>query len=186
MELFLVTSNRHKYDKIAAALGYPLQQIDLDLLEIQTTKVAEVIEHKVKEAYRRVGKPVLVEDTGLSFAAWHGLPGALIRWFLTSVGNEGICRMLNGFADRRAVAESCIGFYDGAHFAAFTATAPGTISAAPRGNFGFGWDAIFQPDGSTKTFAEFAPGEALPIDMRRSAALQMRAYLEEVGAMSAR
>lgn len=51
MELFFVTSNLHKFRKMGASLGYPLQQVDLDLLEIQTAKVAEVIERKVKEAY---------------------------------------------------------------------------------------------------------------------------------------
>lgn len=184
MKLFLVTSNRHKFDKIAQALGYPLQQIDLDLLEIQTTKVADVIEHKVKEAYRLVGKPVLVEDTGLRFEAWNGLPGALIRWFLTSVGNDGICKMLEGFANRQAVAESCIGFYDGTNFAAFSATVSGLITQTPRGNNGFGWDPIFQPDGSQKTFAEFAAGEVLRVDMRHDAAMQMRGYLEKSGVLS--
>ena len=184
MELFFVTSNLHKFRKMGASLGYPLQQVDLDLLEIQTAKVAEVIEHKVKEAYRQVGKPVLVEDTGLTFAAWNGLPGALIRWFLTSVGNDGICTMLDGFTDRRAVAESCIGFYDGTKFAAFSATVSGVITQAPRGSYGFGWDPIFQPNWAEKTFAEFAPGESLLVDMRRDAALQMRAYLEKEDELS--
>lgn len=180
IELCLVTSNTHKFLKIQTAFGHPLHQVDLDLLEVQSTDVKEVVEHKVKEAYRQVGKPVLVEDTGLTFAAWHGLPGALIRWFLKSVGNEGICRMLDGFPNRQAVAESCIGFYDGSDFAAFSATVSGVITLTPRGNFGFGWDPIFQPDWSEKTFAEMTPEQPLLIDMRREAAFAMRKYLEKV------
>ena len=180
MELYMVTSNLHKFRKIAAAFSHPLQQIDLDLLEIQTTDVQQVVEHKVKEAYRQVGKPVLVEDTGLTFEAWNGLPGALIRWFLTTVGNEGICTMLDGFSNRRAVAESCVGFYDGTRFALFSATVAGEITPAPRGDYGFGWDPIFQPDWSTKTFAEIKPDEPLLVDMRWNATVQMREYLEKI------
>lgn len=87
--------------------------------------------------------------------------------------------MLDGFSNRRALAESGIGFYDGTNFAAFSSTMSGLIVPAQRGNFGFGWDSIFQPHGAEKTFAEFAPGEPLPIDMRRAAALPLRAYLEK-------
>ncbi|MEZ4866365.1 MAG: non-canonical purine NTP pyrophosphatase [Caldilineaceae bacterium] len=176
-ELLFVTSNANKVAKIQAVLGRPLQQIDLDLPEVQAVDVKEVIEQKAREAYRQVGKPVLVEDTGLAFDAWNGLPGALIRWFLKTVGNASICTMLDGFADRRAVAETCIGFYDGVNFVAFSGYAPGVITTSPRGEQGFGWDPIFQPDGSTKTFAELAPDEKRAVDMRRDAALQLRAYL---------
>ena len=178
MELFIVTSNSHKYRKIESALELPLQRIDLDLPEIQATSVAEVVEHKVKEAYRQVGQPVLVEDTGLTFAAWNGLPGALIRWFLNSVGNEGMCRMLDSFANRQAMAESWLGYYDGIDFAAFSGVVSGSIPHSPRGTYGFGWDPIFQPDWSEKTFAEMKADEPLLIDMRRDAAQLMRTYLQ--------
>jgi XTP/dITP diphosphohydrolase len=41
-------------------------------------------------AYAKLRRPVLVDDTGLVLNAWNGLPGALIAWFLRSVGVEGI------------------------------------------------------------------------------------------------
>lgn len=177
MELFFVTSNINKVAQVQSVLGMPVQQVDLDLPEVQAVQVQEVIEQKVREAYRQVGKPVLVEDTGLFFEAWNGLPGALVKWFLKTVGNEGMCAMLDPFQHRRATAETCLGFYDGTDFLAFSGYAPGVITHTPRGTFGFGWDAIFQPDGSDKTFAELAPTEVRTVDMRRDAALQMRAFL---------
>lgn len=182
MELIFVTSNAHKVAKVQAVLGFPLQQIELDLPEVQAVAVKDVIEAKVRAAYQQVGKPVIVEDTGLTFAAWNGLPGALVKWFLETVGNAGMCAMLDSFADRRATAETCLGFYDGSKIVAFSGFACGVITPTPRGSHGFGWDPIFQPQGSEKTFAELATGEQRLVDMRRDAALQLRAYLKNQSA----
>ena len=178
MSLVFVTSNANKVQKIQTVLGRSVEQIDIDLPEIQAVDVKDVIEAKAREAYKQIGKPVLVEDTGLFFEAWNGLPGALIKWFLETVGNEGICTMLQPFADRRATAETCLGLFDGTDFVTFSGYAPGIIPHKPRGTLGFGWDPIFQPDGSEKTFAELTPDDERTVDMRRDAAQQLRAYLD--------
>ena len=182
MKLAIVTGNANKVAQIAKHLEHPIEQIDVDLPEIQAVRVEDVIEAKAREAFRQVRRPVIVEDTGLAFEAWNGLPGALIKWFLESMGNEGICKMLNGFDNRRVVAQTCIGFYDGdasgSEFVAFSGFASGVVPVEPRGTLGFGWDAIFQPEGSTKTFAEMTPDEVRTVDMRRDAALGLKGYLD--------
>lgn len=178
MELLIATSNKNKVEQIQATLEHPLRQIDIDLPEIQAIAVQEVIEEKAREAYRQVGQAVLVEDTGLYVDAWNGLPGALVRWFLQSVGTEGICQMLAKFNDRSARAETCIGFYDGEVFHSFSGSVEGSIARWPRGEHGFGWDPLFIPAGSEKTFAEIPPAEKIEIDMRRLATLELKAYLE--------
>jgi len=119
MDVLLATSNEHKARAVQAVLGRRVQHIKLDLPEIQAIDVQEVIERKARAAYRLVGKPVLVEDTSLSLQAWNGLPGALIRWFLETVGNEGICRMLTGYEQLEATTETCLSYFDGQDFVSF-------------------------------------------------------------------
>lgn len=179
MSLKIVTGNANKVVQMAHHLEQPLQQVDIDLPEIQAVQVSEVIEEKAWVAYRQVGHPVLVEDTGLYIKAWNGLPGALIRWFLQSVDNEGICRMLNDFEDRGARAETCIGFCDGEAFRVFSGVVEGAIALSPRGEYGFGWDPIFVPSGSDQTFAEVPPEQKVGIDMRRLAAHKLKMFLEQ-------
>lgn len=83
MKPFLfATSNINKYKEAQAIFGHPLEQIVIDLDEIQATEARDVIKHKAKQAYELVGEPVIVEDVGLHFEGWKGLPGALIKWFL--------------------------------------------------------------------------------------------------------
>ena len=181
MELLLVTGNPHKAKQIQAVLGRSVQPIQLDLPEVQAIDVNAVIEQKAREAYRQLGKPVLVEDTSLAIHAWQGLPGALIRWFLDSVGNEGICQMLTAFEHLEATAETCIGYFDGAAFRSFSGTVEGEITRYPRGNGGFGWDAIFMPKGWDKTFAEMTQEEGDTVSMRKIAVLKLQAFLDEQG-----
>lgn len=178
MQLLFVTSNRNKVQEVERVLGYPIQQVDIELPEIQAIDVQTVIRAKAMSAYEDIGRAVLVEDTGLSIAAWNGMPGALITWFVKSVGNEGICKMLQGFDCRQATAETWIGYYDGEHFGAFSGTIAGTIAEEPRGTMGFGWDPLFVPAGSAKTFAELTEEEKSTISMRTEAVLKLKAYLD--------
>lgn len=158
-------------------LDVPVQQLQIDLPEIQAVDVRAVIEAKAKAAYAKAKQPVIVEDTGLSFEAWNGLPGALITWFLQSVGVVGICTMLNGFKSRKATAETCIGYYDGVEFSLFCGRTDGSIADVPRGTGGFGWDSLFVPDGYAETFAELATEQKTAFSMRTEAAQQLKQFL---------
>jgi non-canonical purine NTP pyrophosphatase (RdgB/HAM1 family) len=181
LPILLATSNEHKAKAVQSALGRPVKHIHIDLPEIQAIDVKEVIEHKAREAYRLVGQPVLVEDTSLAVRAWNGLPGALIRWFLETVGAEGICKMLEGYEQLEATAETCLGYFDGHNFISFSGVVEGYIARRPRGANGFGWDPIFIPKGWDKTFAEMSPEEGASVSMRAAAIQKLRAFLDEQG-----
>lgn len=185
MEIYLVTSNENKARLLQGLLGKQVRKIRLDLPEIQAVNVQDVIEHKTRAAFQQVGQPVIVEDTSLAVLAWNGLPGALIRWFLETVGNEGICQMLAGYENREAVAETCIGYDDGREFVSFSGKLIGTIARSPRGDNGFGWDPLFVPEGWTKTLAEMNTEErSLLVSMRQEAVSGLKAYLETAGIRS--
>ena len=178
-EIHFATGNADKFRLVSGLLPIPVRQVVLDLPERQALDAREVIEAKARDAYRQLGKPVLVEDTALHIEAWGGLPGALITWFLQTVGNEGLCRMMRDWENRAAVAVSAVGFYDGMAFRCFAGEIAGRIVERPRGEHGFGWDPIFEPDGLGKTFAEMLPGDKVAVSMRRQAIERFRAYLEK-------
>ena len=180
-EIYFATGNTGKLQAVQALLPIPVHQIELDLPEIQALKATDVIEAKARAAYDQLGKPVLVEDTALHVEAWNGLPGALITWFLQTVGNVGLCRMMRDWENRAAVAVSAIGFYDGTAFHCFTGEISGRIVEKPRGENGFGWDPVFQPVGLDRTFAELTADEKGAVSMRRQAVERFRAYLADRG-----
>jgi non-canonical purine NTP pyrophosphatase (RdgB/HAM1 family) len=161
VEALFVTSNQNKAREAAEILGVELHGIDLDLPELQSLDFARVAVAKAaaaREALDNPDSPILVEDSGLVFEAWNGLPGALTKWFLGSVGNEGLLKMLSAESNRsaRAVCAVAVAAADGT-VCAFTGVVEGEIPLEPRGKGGFGWDPIFVPKGSSLTYAELGP-----------------------------
>jgi non-canonical purine NTP pyrophosphatase (RdgB/HAM1 family) len=172
--LTFITGSEHKLIEVERILGRRLAREALSLEEIQSIELDPVVRHKARHAHGLLGRPVLVEDTGLAFAAWNGFPGALIKWLLVSVGVDGVCRLLRGENNRTATATTIFGYCDGREPLLFRGSVTGVITETPRGSAGFGWDAVFQPKGSIHTFAEMSPEEKDQFSMRRLALDQLR------------
>lgn len=77
-----ITGNQKKADYLARYLGFPIEHIKLDLDEIQSLELKEIVEHKVKKAYAKIKKPVIVEDASLEFTSLGRLPGPFIKFFI--------------------------------------------------------------------------------------------------------
>jgi non-canonical purine NTP pyrophosphatase (RdgB/HAM1 family) len=170
MDLLFATTNANKRREAARILGLDLESVALDLPEIQALDVAEVAAVKAKAAHAALGRPVMVEDSGLVVGAWNGLPGALTKWFVSSIGPQGILDMLGDGGDRSARAVCAVavaGLGEGVEV--FVGEVTGSLAREPRGESGFGWDPIFVPNGETRTYAEM--GEAKHADSHRARAL---------------
>lgn len=154
MNIVYVTGNENKARLFNKMIGVELAHERVDVEEIQSLDLRTVVEHKAREAYRFLGKPVIVEDTQLIFRALGRLPGPFIKWFLEELSTEGLCRLLDGYDDRSATAGAAIAYFDGNTLKIFESSLGGTIADSPRGDAGFGWNPIFIPDGSDKTFGE--------------------------------
>lgn len=175
--LTFITSNSKKAEQLGYHLDYPIQHAELDLPEIQSLELAEIARAKAEAAFEKLQSPVLVEDTGLTFHALGKLPGPLIKWFLQELGNEGLCIMLDRYATREAKAEVYFGLFDGKKHLTFSASMLGTITPKPRGESGFGWDSIFIPQGSDKTWGEMDVEEQKQTSMRKIALQKLQEYL---------
>lgn len=161
MKVIFVTSNESKLREAREILGVHLESAALDLSEPQAIDVAEVAAQKAlaaRAALHDPPRPILVEDSGIVFGAWNGLPGALTKWFLGAVGNEGLLKMLAAEEDRSARAVCAVAVaWPGGEARTFVGEVAGRIAPAPRGEGGFGWDPIFIPKGERRTYAEMGP-----------------------------
>ena len=181
MKISIVTGNKYKLEEFHQILGedIELEQLDIDLPEIQEIDAKAVIEAKLDEAIRHTDNLVIVEDTGLYFNAWNGLPGVLIKWFDKTVGNKGVVDMLDKFDDKSAYRLCTIGLAaKGKKPVFFQGEIKGTI-IPPRGNCRFGWDPIFIPENHTKTFGEMSKEEKNTLSMRKIALEKLKQYLAE-------
>lgn len=178
-KITFITSSDDKLREAKEILGsqFELSRKNYDLDEVQTVDGKEVINKKAKDAYNILRSPLLTEDTSLYFEAWKGLPGALIRWFLVTVGCEGLIKMMKGETNRTAYAETSYAYHNGKEIKIVTSKLKGAIAQKPRGKYNFGWDPIFIPNGYKKTFAELGPGVKNKISTRKKALEKIRKHL---------
>jgi len=154
-EVYFVTGNQKKADYLSALIGHEIEHVKVDVDEIQSLDLQDVVEHKLEQAYEQVKKPVLVDDVSLEFTAMGRLPGTFIKSFQAELTHEQLCRLLDGH-DRSAVARCILGYYDGTTKTYFEGALNGRVPDSPAGIAGFGWDPIFIPEGYEITRAELS------------------------------
>jgi len=177
LRLHFVTSNPNKFRELSELLEFKLSPVELDLQEIQTTDLHELVKFKLRQAYEHVQAPVIVEDTSLYFEAWNELPGPLVKFFLKNISLSKMVRALDGFSNNSASAVCCLGFTkDGKSMNLFEGKVKGNI-VEPRGSQHFGWDAIFLPTGYQRTFGEMSSQEKHQISPRGAAAKKFKGFL---------
>jgi non-canonical purine NTP pyrophosphatase (RdgB/HAM1 family) len=185
-DIAFITGNQHKADYLAKWLGIPMPHQKVDLEELQSLDLREVVEHKVRGAYAATQKPVLVEDVALTFHGMGRLPGTFIKWFLEELGAEGICRLATTLADKTATASIMYALYDGQELHTFEGHVHGTIAPQVRSLEGNdwksakSWNSLFIPDGSTKTYAEMTDEELESFSHRAQAIAKLRTYLQNL------
>jgi XTP/dITP diphosphohydrolase len=102
---------------------------------------------------------MIVEDAALFVEALNGFPGPYTAYVYKTIGNEGLLKLMENVVNRRSRFLSSI-----AYFAprlsvpiCFNGDANGEITTKEQKNEGmggFGFDPVFRPTGSSKTFAE--------------------------------
>lgn len=176
--MYLVTGNKKKFLEFQTKFS-EIKMIDIDLTEIQSMDAYKVIEHKLQEAKNQVDGSFIVEDTSWYLSALNDFPGVYAKDFLFTLGIEKISEIILNFKDHSAYAKTLIGYIDdkGEEYF-FEGIVEGKI-VAPRGDLGFGFDQIFIPNGSDKTFGEMNHVEKTKYSMRGRAIQKMMEHLNE-------
>ncbi|MFA6296587.1 MAG: non-canonical purine NTP pyrophosphatase [Patescibacteria group bacterium] len=172
-----ITGNQNKADYLSKYLGHPVDHIKLDLDEIQSTDLKEIVEHKVRQAYEKIKKPVIVEDVSLEFVALGGLPGPFIKFFVEKVPFDVICSMING-QTRKAIARCVFGYFDGKDLKLFESSLDGEIAKIPSGKNGYGWDRMFIPQGYAVTRASLSEEDDKKTYLQIKPFAKLKEYLE--------
>ena len=174
----LVTGNPGKLAEFKRLLPKEItfDHHELDLEEIQSLDNNEIVTAKVKAAYAVLHCPVIVEDVMAGLDELGGLPGPFIKFFEKQMGYDALYKLRGQTA---ATVVCTIGYYDGANLLLASGTVHGQ-TVAQRGEFGFGFDACFMPDGHTKTFAEMPPQEKDAVSHRSIAVADLMSQFKRL------
>ncbi len=179
-DVVFVTGNADKAERFSRHIGMDVAHEPAELDEIQTLNPAELVGHKVRQAYGQIGRPVLVEDVSFVYEAWGELPGAFVKFFVEAEdGLEKMCRMLDGFENRRAEGRCTFGYFDGHELKIFSGAVQGQVADHPRGASGYGFDRIFEIDGAEgRTAAELSEPEYDEYYMTIKPFAEIRSFLQ--------
>ncbi|NHN42070.1 RdgB/HAM1 family non-canonical purine NTP pyrophosphatase [Halorubellus sp. JP-L1] len=180
MPIRFVTSNEGKAEEAREYLD-DVERVDFDYTEIQGD-LESVAAAGAREAFVELGgtDPVLVDDAGLFVRALVGFPGPYSSYVEDTLGVERVWRLCEREDDRRAHFRTVLAYAHRPEDAldvkveTFTGSVPGTI-VEPRGDGGFGYDPIFEHDGTT--MAEMSTAEKNAVSHRGRALAKFADYL---------
>jgi XTP/dITP diphosphohydrolase len=184
MKLGFITSNKGKLlelQKKISTLGIDVTQLPIAYPELQADTIDEVARFGLDwilnqaenidaelEEYKTVDL-IFLEDSGLFVHALGNFPGVYSKFTFNTIGYNSVLELMKNKPERSAHFESCIAASkprvdkvdsEGiSEIHNFKGTCYGLITNEPRGDKGFGFDPIFQPEGAKKTFAEMETEE---------------------------
>lgn len=191
MKLIFATNNQHKVDEIRSVVGNNLDiitlkeaGIDIDIPEPYNT-LEENATSKSKVIFEMTGTSCFSEDTGLEVTALGGEPGVKSaryagdnRSFDANI--EKLLSNLVGKDDRSARFRTVISLLIDGRETQFEGICNGQIIEEKRGLQGFGYDPVFIPAGSVKTFAEMDINEKNQYSHRKKATQKLVAFLNSL------
>lgn len=175
--LILVSTNPNKGIEAERILGVPLLRVSLALPEMQARDVEAITRYKLEVARTKGYARLIVEDVSLGFDELGNFPGPYVKWLLEAAGGKGLAAIAYALNNRAARAQCCVAYWDGREGKIFLGETAGEILVYPRGDQHFGWDAWFQPSGSSKTFAEMTPDEKDAVSHRGKAYRKLAEHL---------
>jgi XTP/dITP diphosphohydrolase len=156
--LWLVTQNAHKYQearRILDPFGLEIRRLASPKTEIQSTNLGEIAKFAAEEAAKKHNRRVLVEDSGLFVSVLNGFPGPFSSYVHDTIGVEGLLRLMSRQTRREAYFQASLALASPQDSSQeFSGKVHGTISHKSVGTNGFGFDPIFIPTGTRKTFAQ--------------------------------
>jgi XTP/dITP diphosphohydrolase len=191
-ELVFASHNRHKTKEINELLSGVYRVLSLDECgitdEIEETGATldENALLKARYVFDRIHKNCFADDTGLEVESLNGRPGVYSARYAgpqkNSSDNIGLLlKELEGHANRKARFRTVVALILNGKEYLFEGVVEGSIALACAGEEGFGYDPVFIPDGSNRTFAQMSSAEKNAISHRARAVELLVGFLRQTG-----
>ncbi|MBX5321231.1 MAG: XTP/dITP diphosphatase [Candidatus Bathyarchaeota archaeon] len=158
--IFFATNNINKFNEARRVLSrykIAVGMLRVKTLEIQSESLEEIAKNSAIHAFQQCHLPIIVEDAGLFVEALKGFPGPYASYVYKTIGNEGLLKLMKEATNRRARFQSMVVYFSEELESpiCFKGEVLGEITETVReGCSGFGFDPVFKPLKSEKTFAE--------------------------------
>lgn len=179
--MIFITSNEHKFHEAQEIIDENITRKNIHYPELQSESLEEVAKFGINYINRNndVDESYFLEDAGLFIDDLGGFPGVYSSYIFETLGNEGILKLLEHNNNRKAYFKSVIAYKENQNdVRIFKGKTLGEISKLVRGNKGFGYDPIFQPKISNKTYGEMEREEKNQVSHRKKSLEKFKNFLE--------
>ena len=190
MKLIFATNNQNKIAEIKAALTQGLEIVTLNEagINIEIDEPFDTLEENAREKatviFGITKQDCFSEDTGLEVMALNGKPGVKSARY---AGNEAdnkknialLLKNMEGIDERNAQFKTVICLLLNNEEYLFTGICTGKINSKETGSMGFGYDAVFTPDGADKSFADMSMDEKSKYSHRKKALQKLIKFLND-------
>lgn len=188
-KLVFATNNAHKLKEIRAILGNSIEILSLADIHCHADipETADTLEgnarQKSRYVYEHYGLDCFADDTGLEVESLGGAPGVYSARYANGQGHDSQANMnkllkeMEEKNNRKAQFRTIISLIEKGEERQFEGIVKGQITKEKRGESGFGYDPIFQPDGYDTTFAELGSDIKNRISHRARAVAALCDYL---------
>ncbi|MEM3672990.1 MAG: XTP/dITP diphosphatase [Candidatus Bathyarchaeia archaeon] len=158
--IFFATNNINKFNearKVLAEYSIAVGMLRVKAYEIQSDSLEEIAKASAQQAFEKCHLPIIVEDAGLFIEALNGFPGPYASFVYKTIGNKGLLKLMENVKNRKAKFQSVIAYLSAELESplCFKSEVTGEVTTEIRkGESGFGFDPIFKPENSDKTFSE--------------------------------
>src|SRR5450432_2563747 len=191
MKLIFATNNQHKVTEMQQAVGNAFELVSLKDagIDIDIPEPHDTLEANASEKSWTINKLYNVncfsEDTGLETESLNGGPGVKSARYAGEDKSferniDKLLFKLSDIKNRNAKFRTVISLIINKREYLFEGICEGEIGKTPRGNNGFGYDAVFIPAGAVKTFAEMTLKEKELYSHRKKASDKMVSFLHKM------
>lgn len=189
-KLVFATNNAHKLEEIRAILGDKMEILSLADINChadipETANTLEGNAHlKSEYVYNHYGLDCFADDTGLEVEALDGAPGVYSARYAgdghdSQANMQKLLKEMEEKNNRKAQFRTVISLIEKGEEKLFEGIVRGEITREKRGNSGFGYDPVFQPEGFDVTFAEMGSDVKNKISHRARAVKALCDYLSK-------
>lgn len=189
-KLVFATNNAHKLEEIRAMLNEKVEILSLADINchVDIPETADTLEGnaylKAKYIYTHYGLDCFADDTGLEVEALDGAPGVYSARYAgnghdSQANMQKLLKKMEEKNNRKAQFRTVISLIEKGEERRFEGVVKGEITTERRGDSGFGYDPIFQPEGFDETFAELGSEIKNKISHRAKAVEALCNYLSQ-------
>ena len=194
-KLVFATNNAHKLEEIRAMLNEKVEILSLTDINchVDIPETADTLEGnahlKAEYIYTHYGLDCFADDTGLEVEALDGAPGVYSARYAgdghdSQANMQKLLKEMEEKNNRKAQFRTVISLIEKGEERRFEGVVKGEITMERRGDSGFGYDPIFQPEGFDETFAELGSEIKNKISHRAKAVEALCNYLSQKNEMN--